>query len=153
MSRVWLIPALAALATGCIIYEERYHRVPCDGCVDEGPIEDPPAPEPPEDPETQITSDVALTVAEAYPAETLLSTLVAVDPDVDLATVSSVTFERDVVILDSIQRPDEIVLLLEIDPEAAPGEVEVYITTATGGAWLLDEPFTILECPTGADCP
>lgn len=145
---------LAPIVSGCIIYEERYHKSDCDGCTTD-PGEPPPPPPPsgttstdttPAGPE--LTDDVALTPNEAYPGDSLLATLVPTGPGVDLTTVTTLTFERDVTITDSIVRPDEIILLLDVDPAAAPGDVLVFMTTEGGGAYLLAEPFHLLASGT-----
>lgn len=141
-SASWLV--LAGLLQGCIIYEEHYRERTCRGCGEEPTVEDPgTAPEPePEGP--VLTSDLALRPAEAAPGEALLSTLVVVGDPVDLSGVEEVGFSRDVAVLDTLVRPDEVVLLLEVAAEAEPGPVDVFVHGASG-SWLLDAPFEILD--------
>ncbi len=160
---------LGLLAQGCIVYEERHRHdrddLDCDGCVlddptepgDPGEVTDPQDPQdPPEDPGPVLTSELFLTVDAGLPGDTLLSTLEATDDGFDLSEVVAVEFGRDIAVLDLIARDDEVVLLLEIADDAEPGSVDCYIDTASGGSWLLDVPFTVLdpadaptECPEG----
>lgn len=131
------------LAQGCIIYEEHW-VTECDDCgttwtwteTDTGLTTTTT------DPGPTLTSDLELTVAHGLPGQSLLSSLIAVGP-FDLATVESVGFERDVSVLDVLERDDELVLLLQIGADAVPGQVQVYVTTTDGEGWLLEQPFTI----------
>ena len=45
--------------------------------------------------------------------------------------------ERDVVVLDSMHRQFEVVLLLAVAPEAELGDVEVFVETEVGEGWIL----------------
>ena len=151
----------ALLAGGCIIYEEDWdHRHDsCRSCgVDDtstvGDDDDDvtPEPEPEPEPEPQITADLELTETSAYPGDSLLSSLVVVSGQVDLAAVEAVVFERDVVVVDTLHRESEIVLLLQVADDAAPGEVDVFVETKTGAGFILAEPFTVLEPDPGTVC-
>jgi hypothetical protein len=144
------LPLIAMLATGCIIYEDRK-----DGRDDvaAAPEEDPdaeqePVDEPGEEPDA--TGLLALTVNEAVPGALLLSTLVPLDPEVDVTSVHSVVFERDVQVLDTLTRPYELVLLLSVAPQAPLGEVAVTVESTQGSGYVLDEPFRIVEAADGS---
>jgi hypothetical protein len=151
MRAIAAITLMGLLAQGCIIYEEDYHTDKRGDDVD-GTIVDPttdpwgtdPGTEP-TDPEPTLTSDLFLTVDAALPGDTLLSTLEATVDDFDLTQVTTVEFGRDIQVLDMIARDNEVVLLLQVDGEAVPGLVDVFVQTAPGGAWLLESPFTILD--------
>jgi hypothetical protein len=147
MRNLLIAAVIGPIASGCIIYADRYHHSDggCDGC--EPTADPPPATGTDPDPEPALTDSVALTVNEALPGEELLSTLVPTESGLDLTTVTALEFERDVEVLDSIQRPDEIVLLLSVADDAKAGPVEVYFTTVTGAGWILAEPFQILGQP------
>ncbi|MEQ1568274.1 MAG: hypothetical protein ABMA64_21725 [Myxococcota bacterium] len=146
MSRAWLPLLLGPLGTGCIIYEDRYHSPnPCEGCGVPTPTDTDT------DTEPTLTDAVALTVDEGHPGESFLSTLVPVTAELDLTMVDSVTFERDVAVLDMVQSADQIVLLLEVAADAAPGDVFVQVS-ANGNPWRLAEPFHVLPAAdTAAD--
>ena len=145
-----LIALLAPLATGCILYEERYpvDDVPCvegEDCDDAGDDDDDDGvAEPEPEPEPGITEDLALTVREGQPGQTLLSTLIPLSQDIDLDDVVAVRFARDVEVVDSIARPFEIVLVLTVAAHAALGDVEVSVETADGPGWVLDQPFRVI---------
>lgn len=173
-----LIPLLA---TGCIIYEEDWDDEPCHRCGPDGttggsvtvPGDDdddnaqtPGDTEPEPEPEAPVvTADLELTPTSAYAGDSILSSLVVVSGNADLASVVAVGFERDVAVLDQLSRPGEIVLLLEVAGEAVPGDVDVFVETQEGAGFILAKPFTILEpepvCqpgggggePTDTGCP
>src|SRR5687767_9013232 len=96
------------LATGCIVYEEDWDHG-CRRCQadDTGVVVTVPGDddddtvgntdtEPEPDPGPIVTADLALTESSAYPGDSLLSSLVVVSGNVDLASIVSVGFERDV---------------------------------------------------------
>lgn len=154
-----LFALLAPLVTGCIIYEERHHRGNDGRCVDEdgevvepddcGEIDVPnevdPDPEPEPEPEEPTATDLlTLTVNEGQPGQTLLSTLIPLSQDIDLSSVASIGFERDVQVLDTISRPYELVLLLSIDADAELGDVAVFVETTQGTGWVLSDPFHLV---------
>lgn len=163
MSRTPILAIL--LVQGCIIYREDWDddRPDCPTCTDPGTAPEPygdddDAPtepsEPAEPPGPQVTADLALTEASAFPGDSILSSLVVVAGEVDLQSVEAVVFERDVDVLDTMVRPDEVVLLLAVAADASPGEVDVFVESTAGAGWILATPFTILE-PEGTDpgCP
>jgi hypothetical protein len=154
MSRVLALTIpLATVLPGCIIYEERYHGQKCDSCglgevTPTPPLTTPPT-STPTDPGPELTDQVYLTVDEAAPGDLLLSELVpAQGATVDLTTIASIAFDRDIEILDSIVDPDDIVLLLSVAADAEPGDVSVTFTTTNGGEFVLAEPFHLLALPT-----
>ena len=123
--------ALTVLASSCVVYRtSSTETIPC------GPACETIDPEP-EDPE------LFLSIVSANPGQELLTTLHA-RPGVDLSSVGIVTFDRDVAVLDQIIRPDEVVLLLAVAPEAEPGEVGVTVQVVGGSDWPLAEPFRIV---------
>jgi hypothetical protein len=134
------------LAQGCILYEDRPLHPPkeCEDATWCGP-----------DTATTDTGEVRnallqLTVVEGRPDEDLLSTLVNVGPEPrDLSGITSVEFSRDVAVLDLIPRSDEVVLLLHVAADAEPGAVDVTVANVGGNTWLLAQPFTVLEAPSG----
>lgn len=147
MTRTKTLTLLGVLvAQGCIVYEDRPHHweecgdVPCadSGWTGGGTTE--PASE----------ADLRLTVAEGRVGQQLLSTLVnAGEHEVDLLAIESVTFSRDVAVLDLMPRSNEAVLLLAIHAEAAPGAVDVSVTSTNGAGWILEQPFTVLAEDAG----
>ena len=160
--------------SGCIIYEDDWRHGSCQRCeIDTGATliatgDDDDATsgvgdtdtEP--DPSPLVTADIELTETSAYAGDSLLSSLVVVSGQIDLNSVLSVGFERDIQVLDQLSRPGEIVLLLAVAADAEPGEVDVFVETEVGAGYILATPFTVLEpepaCPvdgTGADtgCP
>lgn len=147
-----LLAALAPLAAGCIIYEERHPRGgPCgpdEDCTVTSPVPDEETPvDPTPDPEPEepsLTDDLVLSVNEAFPGQSVLSTLTPISQEIDLSNVVSLSFERDVAVLDTIVRPFEIVLLLAVDAEAELGDVEVFVETTQGAGFILAEPFHIV---------
>lgn len=150
MSRWFTVSLLSATLSGCIIYEQRYVPIECEGECAETTEPGRPGPEPTEPTETEpaVTNGVRLTTNEAYPGDVLLSFLVPNEEGVDIATVETLSFERDITVLDSERRQSEIVLLLSVAEAATPGDVEVFITTTGGGGWILAEPFHILGAST-----
>jgi hypothetical protein len=162
--------------SGCIIYEDDWRHGDCPRCeIDTGATltatgdDDDDATngagtdtEPEPDPGPLLTADLELTETSAYAGDSLLSSLVVVSGQIDLAKVVSVGFERDIQVLDQLSRPGEIVLLLAVAADATPGEVDVFVETEVGAGYILATPFTVLEpepaCPvdpTGTDtgCP
>ncbi len=145
-----LLLLVGLAAQGCIIYEERFVTTDCEGdCTSTWTWTDPTDPTEPTDPTTEptdpgpvVTADLELTVRTGAAGESLLSSLVAVG-DFDLATVDRVVFERSVEILDTLPREDEVVLLLAIDADAEPGLVDVFVETADGEGYVLEQPFEI----------
>ncbi|MCA9488959.1 MAG: hypothetical protein KC621_03530 [Myxococcales bacterium] len=140
-----LLVAAGLLAQGCIIYEEHWVTESCEDCGTTWTWTDTETTDTTTettDPGPTLTSDLELTVTSGLPGHSILSSLVAVG-SFDLATVDLVGFERDVAVLDVLDRADEIVLLLDIADDAEPGDVEVYVTTTDGQGWLLEQPFTI----------
>jgi hypothetical protein len=139
------------VAQGCIIYEDRPHEL--DRCGEEEPCEDTGWTGGGTTGETEIRADLELTVREARAGQQLLSTLVNTGDAIDLLAVESVTFSRDVAVLDMIPRTDEVVLLLAVHAEAAPGPIEVWVTSTGEQGWILDEPFDVVTddggCTTG----
>lgn len=141
MSRSLALAAALSALSGCIIYEGDF-LPPCDGrpICDDGSTtttpDDTGAP--------QVTENVRLTPNEAAPGDELLAFLVPAVDGVDMGTVASLSFERDVLVLDIERRADEIVLLLSVSEVAEPGDVEVFLTTENGGGFILAEPFHIL---------
>jgi len=160
MTRTKTLALLGVLAAqGRIIYEDRPHGwgecheddAPCldtgtwTGGGTTGTVAEP-------------QPDLRLTVAEGHPGEQLLSTLVnAGEKEVDLLAVETVTFSRDIGVLDLMPRTGEVVLLLAIGAEAAPGEIDVWVNGTGGAGWILEQPFTVLaeedECSSGNGGP
>ena len=151
---------LPLLAPGCIIYEEDWDHGECHRCGpdgsdgggtvvvpgddDDGGAQTPGTTEP--EPEAPlVTADLELTETSAYPGDSLLSSLVVVSGNIDLGAVVSVGFERDVEVLDQLDRPGEIVLLLSVADDAQPGDVDVFVETREGAGFILAKPFTVLE--------
>jgi len=145
MSRAVLLLAFVPLFTpGCIIYEERYHGGKCqqDECPSTTDLTLTPT-----TPVTgpQLTDAVELTVDQAYPGQQLLTEMIpAGSGAIDLTSVTGVTFERDVEVVDLIVHPTDIVLLLQIADEAEPGDVTVQASTLLGDEYVLAVPFHIL---------
>lgn len=145
--------ALAAvLAQGCIIYEEHWVTEPCEDCSTtwtwtDTETTDTTTTTETTDPGPTVTSDLELTVTEGAPGDSLLSSLVATGP-FDLASITEIGFERDVQVLDTLVRDDEVVLLLAIADDAEPGPIDVFVVTADEG-FVLDQPFTILDAAGG----
>ncbi|MEQ1504057.1 MAG: hypothetical protein ABMB14_17575 [Myxococcota bacterium] len=139
-----LVAALAPSFAGCIIYEDKYDTgtwpTSTDGTSWTDPGTTPPDPTGP-----QLTDALALTVNEGLPGETVLSTMIAANPQIPLGSIVSVTFERDVTVSDRLDQQDEIVLLLSIADGADPGLVQVTVDTSSGDEYVLVEPFHILE--------
>lgn len=151
-----MLSVFLLLASGCIIYEEDWSDGECRACetptdtstlgndggdeTDDPEVPDTDVP----DPGPIVTSDLELSVGSAYPGDALLSSLVAVSGKVDLASVATVGFERDVKILDQLDRPGEIVLLLSVADDAEPGEVDVFVETKAGDGLILAAPFVVL---------
>jgi len=147
MTRTTTLALLGVLAAqGCIIYEDRPHGwgecheddAPCfdtgswTGGGTTGTVAEP-------------RPDLRLTVAEGRAGQQLLSTLVNVgEQEIDLLAVDTVTFSRDVQVLDLMHRTDEVVLLLAVGDEATPGEVDVSVTSTGGAGWILEQPFNVL---------
>lgn len=135
---------------GCIIYEERYTKTDggCVGCTDPGGPGQPGAEQP------QLTDDLALTIREGLPGETVLTNLVAVSGGaLDPTDVVAVRFDRDVLVSDLEVRDTDTVLLLQVVDGSAPGPVEVFVRMNNGREWVLVEPFTILEGSTDTGQP
>jgi hypothetical protein len=159
MTRTKTLALLGVLAAqGCIIYEDRPHGWgECHDdapCLDTGDWTGGGTTDTLEQPQI----DLKLTVNEARAGEQLLSSLVSDgDREVDLASVGSVTFSRDVQVVDLMHRTDEVVLLLAVGAEADPGEIDVWVTSTGGQGWILGETFTILpedgECTSGNGGP
>lgn len=141
MSR-WFTVGLLSTLSGCIIYEQRYVPIDrCEGrCVDTGTVTAPTGTDNP----PGVTDSVRLTVREASPGDVLLSYLVPAEAGVDIATIETLSFERDITVLDSDRQANQITLVLAVSETADPGDVAVSITTGGGGSWILAEPFRIL---------
>lgn len=137
-----VIATLLSNLQGCIIYEEKYTTTGCEGCFPDttGPGQHPDG--------TQITEDFSLSVSEGLPGESVLTTLIATDNRSDISSVVSVSFDRDIVVVDSLEQELDLVLLLGIDEAAAPGAVEVFVETNDGKSWVLSRPFEILPLET-----
>jgi hypothetical protein len=130
MSRALPLLALIPLsAPGCIIYEEHYHGGKCQiDCTPADPGETPSTGTGP-----RIDDATTLTVDQGYPGQQLLTKMISTGPDaVDLSTFSSISFERDVDVGDTIVDPNDVILLLDIAAEAEPGDVTIRFTTSPG---------------------
>lgn len=135
--------ALIGMLEGCIIYEEKLTSEGCRGCTSQTTPTG-PGPGPGPDPGTQITDALELTVNTGYPGEQVLSTLVERGSGADIEDVVAVSFERDIAVIDSLVQPFDVVLLLEVGADAAPGPVEVYVEVNSGARYVLSRSFEIL---------
>ncbi len=167
--------ASGLLLSGCIIYETEHIRdQDCLGCEDSGLMGDDddntvqPIGDDDDDDDTNpdgTTDDpvlplLSLTVTEGVPGEILL-TWIDADADFDFTVIDNVTFVGPVTIVDTVITTDDAMLLLEVDHDATPGSVQVFVEFTDGDAVLLDTPFTVNEAseptePTNGDtggCP
>jgi len=157
------ILATGLLLSGCIIYETEHIRDrDCIGCEDTGlnlgddddddiNIGDDDDDDPnPDDtvPDEPALPNFTLTVTEGEPGDVLLCWIEA-DETFDFTLIDTVTFVGDISVEDTVIDSDEAMLLLQVDPNATPGTVQVFVEFTDGEAALLDTPFTINESQEG----
>ena len=139
----------ALFAQGCIIYEEHYVDTGCGNCGTDDDWTNPGNPVQPgdddDDTDPVVLLDLYFSVPHGLPGETLLTTLQSNDANFDMTRIDSVTFSYGVEVVDQIIRPDEIVLLLTIDPDAQPTQVDAFVQGDDGATGLVAEPFCILD--------
>lgn len=153
--------ALGTLANGCIIYETEHIRdrkcIDCEdtdfGDTDDGWVA--PTGDDDDDDSANGTEpqapvyDFDLTITVGAPGEVLLTWLEEGSGDFDYTNIAEITFVGDITVLDTVIRPDEAMLLLEIDADATPGTVQVFVEFVDDTAILLETPFTIEEPAPG----
>ena len=151
--------ASGLLFSGCIIYETEHIRdQDCIGCEDTASLTDTddsvsPIGDDDDDivdttPDEPALPTLSLTVTDAAPGDVFLCWIEA-DGDFDFTLIDSVTFVGDITVQDSVIGIDDAMLLLQVDIDATPGTVQVFVELTNGDAVLLDTPFTINEPAQG----
>ena len=144
----WLVPFFVITSlSGCIIYENETSDSCDEDSCDTLESSDSWG-------STEGTTDIApeaplptchLSDTSGLPGETLLCWIECPDSDFDYTEISSVLIFGDVQPSDLVLRPEEAFLLLEVDDDATPGQVEILLELTNGGAVLLEGGFTVLD--------
>ena len=144
----WLVPlVLTASLSGCIIYESGSES--CDGpCFSDTETWDFGGTGAETDTGTEPEATLPtfrLVDATAEPGEALLTWIECEDLSFDYTHIEAVTFVGDASPSQLVLREDEAMLLIEVDDDAAYGQIEVILELSDGSAALLDGGFTILD--------
>lgn len=157
--KIALLPVLALLG-GCIIYD--HDKCPnCDTDFDSGVDHGNPGNHQTGDDTATQTDDTGTTTpAETHfyldpdygsPSATIITSLTA--DNFDLNTIANVRFYGDVNILAQSNRGTELLLTLQVPPNAALGTADLLLELNDGTARLIEKAFTIVEDGAGDPDP
>lgn len=103
--------------------------------------------------EVAESSGLVITPDRASAGDTLLITLSAT-VEFDFSVVTEVHFDGPVTVQDVSVRDGEVLIVITIDANAAPGDIAVWVEGEGGEVWTCDTALTI-EAPAGdhdTDC-